>query len=63
MTFIVRIFLPEVMIKFTRRARGNLVTFIQIGMHLIECISGHNSHHHHHHKNHQYHLFVFLFRL
>ena len=35
-------FLPEVMVKFTRKARGHFVTFIESGMHLIKCISGHN---------------------
>ena len=36
-------FLPEVMVKFMRWAREHLVTLIEIGMHLIECISGLNS--------------------
>lgn len=36
-------FLPEVMVKFMRWAREHLVMLIEIGMHLIECISGHNS--------------------
>ena len=36
-------FLPEVMVKFRKKARGHFVTLIQIGMHLIECTSGHNS--------------------
>ena len=34
-------FLPEVMVKFTRRATGHFMTLIEVGMHLIMCISGH----------------------
>ena len=34
---------PEVMVKFMRKARGQFVTLIKVGIHLIECISGHNS--------------------
>ena len=33
--------LPEVMVKFTRRATGHFVTLIEISIHLITCISGH----------------------
>ena len=33
-------FLPKVMVKFPRKARGHFVTLIKVGMHLIECISG-----------------------
>ena len=37
-------FLPEVIVKFTRKARRHFVLVIEISMHLIiECISGHNS--------------------
>ena len=28
--------------KFTRKASGHFVTLIEVDMHLIECISGHN---------------------
>ena len=31
------------MVKYTRKASGHFVTLIEIGMHLTECISGHNS--------------------
>ena len=34
MTFTCLYFLPQVMVKFTRKARGNLVTLIEIGKHL-----------------------------
>ena len=37
-------FLPEVMMKFARKAKGHFAMLIEVGMHLIECISGHNSH-------------------
>ena len=33
-------FLPDVMVKFIRKARGHFVLLIQAGMRLIECISG-----------------------
>ena len=36
-------FLPEVMMKFTREARGNFETLKQTGIHVTECISGHKS--------------------
>ena len=36
-------FLPEVMVKFTRKARGHFVMLIESGMHRFECIAGHNS--------------------
>ena len=41
MTFTCPYFLPEVMVKFTWKARGHFVTLIEVGMHLIACISGH----------------------
>ena len=31
------------MLKFTRKAKGHFVTPIESGVHLIECISGHES--------------------
>ena len=34
-------FSPEVMVKFTRKARGYFVTLTESSMHLMECISGH----------------------
>ena len=37
-------FMPEEMVKFQRKATGHFVTLIEIGMHLIMCISGHNCH-------------------
>ena len=33
-------FLPEVMVKFSRKARGHFVTLIEVGVHVIEGISG-----------------------
>ena len=30
--------LREVMVKFTRKARGHFVTLTEVGMHLTECI-------------------------
>ena len=30
-------FLPEVMVKFTRKTRGHFVMLIEISMHLIQC--------------------------
>ena len=33
-------FLLGVMVKFTRKTRGHFATLIEIGMHLIMCISG-----------------------
>ena len=35
-------FLPEVMVKYTRKARRHFVTLIEVCMHLITCISVHN---------------------
>ena len=35
-------FSPEVMVKFTRKARGHFVTLTESSMPLVECISGHN---------------------
>ena len=35
--------LPEVTVKFTRKARRHFVSLIESGIRLIECISGHNS--------------------
>ena len=35
-------FLPELMVKFTRKARGHFVMLTQIAMLLITFISGHN---------------------
>ena len=43
MTFTCPYFLPEVMMKFTRKERVHPVTLIKMGIHLIECISGQNS--------------------
>ena len=34
-------FLPDVMVKFTRKAKGHFVTLIEVGMHLIERNRGH----------------------
>ena len=31
------------MVKFMRKVKGLFVTLIEISIHLIECISGHNS--------------------
>ena len=42
MTFTCWYFLPQVMVKFTRKARGNLVTITEISTHLTEYISGHD---------------------
>ena len=42
MTFTCWHFLPQVMVKFTRKARGNLVTITEISKHLTEYISGHD---------------------
>jgi len=42
MTFTCWYFLPQVMVKFTRKARGNLVTVTEISKHLTEYISGHD---------------------
>ena len=36
-------FLPEVMVTFMRKAKGNLVMLIEISMYLIEHICGHDS--------------------
>ena len=36
-------FLPEMMVKFTRKARRHFVSLIESGIRLVECISGHNS--------------------
>ena len=36
-------FLPEALVKLTRKARRHLLSLIESGMRLIECISGHNS--------------------
>ena len=41
MTFTCPYFLPELMVKFTREVKGHFVTLTEIGIHLIECISGH----------------------
>ena len=35
MTLYMPYFQPQVMVKFTRRVRGHLVTLTEIGMHLI----------------------------
>ena len=35
-------FLPEVMVKFTRKGKGHFVSLSESSMHLMECISGHN---------------------
>ena len=40
MTFYCPYFLPEVMVKFTRKARGHFVTLIEVGLHLIKCNPG-----------------------
>ena len=42
MTFILRVFLPEAIVKFMRMVMGHFVMFIESGMHQIKCISGHN---------------------
>ena len=34
-------FLPEVMLKFTRKVKGHFVTLIEVGMHLITCPPAH----------------------
>ena len=40
MTFTCLCFSPEVMVKFTRKAKENCATLIKISMHPVECISG-----------------------
>ena len=35
--------LPEVMVKFTRKANRHFVVVIKSGVYQIECNSGHNS--------------------
>ena len=43
MTFTCPYFWPEVMVKFTRRVTGHSVMLTETCIHLITCISGHNS--------------------
>ena len=40
--FYIAYFLPEVMVKFTRKAMGHFVTLIEASMHLVDRVSGHD---------------------